>query len=134
MSRVEMLIDSVRRELLNYQWVVLLKDKPGRRYVPVYVGNMDGEVIRSLLQGKKAAAPSYFDLSSLGVPAPAPELQCVIIDRLENNIFYARVQYVQDNESYDCPSAKALAYAIKEGAPIYAEESVLSKASFKLND
>jgi len=37
MALVEMVIDSVRRSMRNDEWVVLLKEKPTERYLPVYL-------------------------------------------------------------------------------------------------
>ena len=51
MAKVEMIIDSLRQDLLYYEWVVILKEKLGERYLPVYIGPQQADIIKSLLVG-----------------------------------------------------------------------------------
>lgn len=135
MNRIEMVIDSVRTELLYYQCVVLLKDKSEQRYLPIYLRKADGEEIRNLSEGKEAADPSYFDYLSLSVTAPAKPAS-IVIDRLDGSIFRSKVEYLQDSNlrGFDCSAAKAIALALKEKVPIYVEESILDKVSVRLEN
>lgn len=41
----------MRQDLLYYKWVVILKEKSAERYLPVYVGAPQGEIIKGLLEG-----------------------------------------------------------------------------------
>ena len=124
---VEMAIDSVRQELLNYEWVVMLRQKFSERYLPVYVGALQGEMIKSLLVGTKITEPVAFDFSVTDVDINIDELQSVIINRFRNNVFHAKLLFTHQNKSYkvDCPPAKAITLAIESEVPIFVEEAIL---------
>ena len=40
----EMLIDSIRVSLMNYQRVVILKEKSSDRYLPIWIGTCRGRL------------------------------------------------------------------------------------------
>ena len=134
MAKVEMIIDSMRQELLYYQWVVILRDKLGERYLPIYVSSPQGEFIRSLLVDTEITEPVDFDFSVPDVDINIAELQSVIINRLKDNVFYAKLLFTHHNKSYevDCPPAKAIALSLRMQVPILVEETVLRKAAVEV--
>ena len=48
---VEMVIDSIRISMMNYQRVVILKEKEHERYLPIWVGPAEADAIAIKLQG-----------------------------------------------------------------------------------
>ena len=42
---IEMAIDSIRVSLMNYQRVVILKEKMAERYLPIWIGPSEAEAI-----------------------------------------------------------------------------------------
>ena len=134
MTKVAMTIDSVRQDLLNYEWVVMLKEKAAERYLPIYVGALQGETIKSLLVGTEITEPVDFDFSVPDVDINIAELQSVIINRFRNNVFHAKLLFTHHNKTYkvDCPPAKAIALAIESRMPIFVEEMVMRKAATEI--
>ena len=100
--------------MLNYEWVVILKEKSGECYLPVYIGSQQADVIKSLLVGTEPE-PIDYDFSMFDVDINITELQSIIINRLKNNIFYAKLLFTHYNRSYkiDYPPAKAIALSLK---------------------
>ena len=47
----EMVIDSIRVSLMNYQRVVILKEKSSDRYLPIWIGPGEADAIAVKLQG-----------------------------------------------------------------------------------
>ena len=45
-----MVIDSVRHAMHKDEWVILLKDKPGQRYLPVYVDKACADMVARALK------------------------------------------------------------------------------------
>ena len=127
MTKAEMIIDSVRQDLLHYEWVVILKEKAGGRYLPIYVGSPQGEIIRSLLVDAEPAKPVDFDFSVTDFDPNNADLTSVIINRFRNNVFSAKLLFNHHKKSYkvDCPPAKAIALSLKANAPIFVEETIL---------
>lgn len=79
MAQVEMIIDSVRRKSLSDEWVVILKAKGAERYLPIYVGPSQADIIKrlsakALALGVRAEAPIFadealLDKSAIEVPS-----------------------------------------------------------------
>lgn len=116
---VEMVIDSVRRNSLGNEWAVILKEKSAERYLPIYIGSPQADVIKRLLMGH--APPDTI----------SSKVESVTINRFENNTFYAKLSY----KSYevDYPPAEALALSIRAGAPIFADEALLNQAGIAVS-
>ena len=91
MAKVEMIIDSLRQDLPYCEWVVILKEKSGERYLPVHIGSQQADIIKNLLVGTEPTESVEFDFSVPDVDINIAELQSVIINRLKNNVFYARL-------------------------------------------
>ena len=61
---IEMTIDSIRVSLMNYQRVVILKEKMAERYVPIWIGPAEADAIAVKLQGVAVPRPLTHDLLS----------------------------------------------------------------------
>ena len=48
---IEMVIDSIRVSTMNYQRVVILKEKAAERYLPIWIGSAESDAIAVKLQG-----------------------------------------------------------------------------------
>ena len=66
MAQVEMEIDSVRRYMRNDKWVVILKEQGAERYLPIYIGSYQADIIRRLLMREEPVESACLDLSLLG--------------------------------------------------------------------
>ena len=136
MAQIEMIIDSVRRNMLSDMWVVILREKDAERYLPIYIGSSQADIIKSLLVGTEPAEPVDFDFSVPGVDTSKADIKSVIINinRFKNNIFYAKLLFAHHKKSYevDCPVAKAIALGVKAAVPIFAEETLLDKAAIEV--
>jgi bifunctional DNase/RNase len=53
MAVIEMTVDSIRVSLMNYQRVVILKEKTAERYLPIWIGPSEADAIAVKLQGRK---------------------------------------------------------------------------------
>ena len=131
MGIVEMTIDSLRRNELSNEWALILKEKGAERYLPIYIGPRQANIVEKLLLGVGRVDPAEFDLSSAGIDIIFCKVKAVIINRFANNVFYAKLLLTQNEDEaleVDCAPAKAVAHGIRAEAPIFADEVVLSKA------
>lgn len=130
MAQVEMTIDSLRRNLLRDKWVVILKEKGADRYLPIYIGPYQANIIERLLLGTGPVELADLDLSSAGIDIIFSKVESVTINRFEDNVFYAELLVSYNDESVEvgCPPAKALALGVRAGAPIFVEDRVLDEA------
>ncbi len=131
MAQVEMKIDSVRRHMLNDKWVVILIDNDAKRYLPIYIGSPQADIIGRLLMHEEPVDSAYLDISSVGNDLTFSGVESVTISRFNGNVFYSRLLPSCQDKSLevDCPTAKAIALAVRAEAPIYVDEVVLDEAA-----
>jgi bifunctional DNase/RNase len=132
---IEMTIDSIRVSLMNYQRVVILKEKTSDRYLPIWIGPAEADAIAVKLQGVTVPRPLTHDLLSSVIDTLGAAVNSIIVNDLKNDTFFARVILDIDGKQVEVDSrpSDALALAVRTGVPIYAEESVLDKAGILLD-
>lgn len=123
----ELSVVGVRVELPTNQPIVLLKEVGGDRYLPIWIGADVATAIAFALQGIATARPMTHDLMRDIVTSLGRPLQAVHITDLQDNVFYANLLFGEGVEVSARPS-DAIALAIRMGATIYGEESVLAEA------
>ncbi len=132
---VEMTINSIRVSLMNYQRVVILKEKVAERYLPIWIGPAEAEAIAVKLQGVTVLRPLTHDLLYSAIEILGATISSIIVNDLKNDTFYAKVILNIDGGQTELDSrpSDALALAVRAGVPIYVEESVLDKAGILLD-
>jgi len=133
---IEMSIDSIRVSLMNYQRVVILKEKMSDRYLPIWIGPAEADAIAVKLQGVAVPRPLTHDLLTSVIDTLGAAVNSIIVSDLKNDTFYARVILDIDGKQLEVDSrpSDALALAVRTGVPIYADESVLDKAGIMLDN
>jgi len=136
MANVEMVIDSVRLSLADDRKVVLLKEKEGARYLPIWIGPAEADAIAVKIQGIPLPRPLTHDFTLATLSASGASLKSAIIDKLEEETFYAKIvlEVNKEKKTIDCRPADALAMAVRAGIPIFADEEVLRKAGVVLEE
>ena len=132
---IEMVVDSIRVSLMNYQRVVILKEKATDRYLPIWIGPSEADAIAVKLQSVSVPRPMTHDLLNTIVDALGASINSIIVSDLKNDTFYAKIIINVDGEQMEVDSrpSDAIALAVRVEAPIYAEEGVLDKAGILLD-
>jgi len=132
---IEMLIDSIRVSLMNYQRVVILKEKDSDRYLPIWIGPAEADAIAVKLQDVTVARPLTHDLLRSVIDALGATVSSIIVSELKNDTFYAKIVLTVDGGQMEVDSrpSDALALAVRANVPIFAEEVVLDKAGILLD-
>lgn len=132
---IEMTIDSIRMSLMNYQRVVILKEKHSERYLPIWIGSAEADSIAVKLQDVSVPRPLTHDLLRNVIGALGAQVVSIIVCDLRNDTFYAKIILSVDSKNLEIDSrpSDAIALAVRVGVPIYAEESVLDKAGILLD-
>jgi len=133
---IEMTIDSIRVSLMNYQRVVILKEKMARRYLPIWIGPAEADAIAVKLQGVNVPRPLTHDLLSSVIDSLGATIDSIIVNDLKSDTFYAKILLNIDGERVEIDSrpSDALALAVRADVPIYADEAVLDKAGILLDE
>ena len=128
MAQVEMEIDSVRRGMLKEEWTIVLKERKGKHYLPIFVNKSEADLIgRELLYLIKRQLPSFdqelrqkasLDLqlgdieTKIGVSLVSCKLESVIINFSGNNTFPTHLLLTFQDKPYevDYPDAKSQSF------------------------
>jgi len=132
---IEMVIESIRVSLMNYQRVVILKEKESDRYLPIWIGPAEADAIAVRLQEVAVSRPLTHDLLRSIIDAFGGNVQYIVVNDLANDTFYARIIMDVDGRKMEIDSrpSDAIALAVRVQAPIFAEETVLEKAGVRLD-
>ena len=132
---LEMTIDSIRVSPMNYQRVVILKERDADRYLPIWIGPAEADAIAVKLQDLSVPRPLTHDLLRTVIDNLGGSVEHILVNDLQNDTFFAKIT-IQTNGSskeIDCRPSDAVALAVRAQAPIFAEESVLEKAGILLD-
>lgn len=132
---IELTIESIRVNLVNYQRVVILKEKNADRYLPIWIGAAEADAIAVRLQDVAVARPLTHDLLRSVIDSLGATIEYIVVNDLSNDTFFARVILTQDGRTLEIDSrpSDAIALAVRAKVPIYAEEAVLEKAGVLLD-
>ncbi len=127
---IEMTVESIRVSLVNYQRVLILKEKATDRYLPIWIGPAEADSIAYELQKVSVARPLTHDLMKSIIGELGAQVTSIIINDLANDTFYARIVMDAGGRYLEVDSrpSDAVALAVRVNAPIFAAETVLDKA------
>ena len=132
---LEMTIDSIRVSPMNYQRVVILKEKDADRYLPIWIGPAEADAIAVKLQDLAVPRPLTHDLLRSVIDTLGASVSYILVSDLHNDTFYAKIviQANGNQKEIDSRPSDAMALAVRAQVPIYAAESVLDKAGILLD-
>jgi bifunctional DNase/RNase len=132
---IEMVVDSIRVSLMNYQRVVILKERDTNRYLPIWIGAAEADAIAVKLQGVPVPRPLTHDLLQSVVDAFGGKIQSIVVSDLKNDTFFAKILIAVNGNQMEIDSrpSDAIALAVRVSAPIFADESVLDRAGIWLD-
>ena len=132
---LELNIDSIRVSPMNYQRVVILKDKESDRYLPIWIGPAEADAITVKLQDLSVPRPLTHDLILTVLETLGGAVKHILVDNLENDTFYAKIVIDVGGETKEIDSrpSDAMALAVRTQVPIFANEEVMEKAAILMD-
>ena len=133
---IEMTLVGVRVELPGNQPIVLLKEREGERYLPIWIGTSEATAIAFALQGVVTARPMTHDLLKTILDELAVNVSRILITELREGTFYATIEMGRNGTPLEISSrpSDAIALAVRLGVPIFAHEDVLGEASIVIRE
>ncbi|MFP5308446.1 MAG: bifunctional nuclease family protein [Actinomycetes bacterium] len=134
---IEMELVGVRVELPANQPIVLLKEKTGTRYLPIWIGAVEATAIAFALQGVETPRPLTHDLFVTVLSELGAELEAVHVTDLRDGTFYAELHLLTDGERtvVSARPSDAIALASRLGdVPIFGAEDVLEEAGLEIDE
>jgi bifunctional DNase/RNase len=125
---IEMELFRIRIDDKKREQVIILREKDGERVLPIVIGINEADAIRLKVSGVELPRPLTHDLLRNTIAELGAELERIVIHDLRQGTFFAKLVLRtcdgQDRE-VDARPSDAIALALRAGAPILAEESLL---------
>lgn len=134
---VELELVGVRVELPANQPIVLLKERDGSRYLPIWIGAPEATAIAFALQGVETPRPLTHDLFVATLAALRTSLKEVHVTRLAEGTFFAELHLEREGEQtiVSARPSDAIALASRlDDIPILGAEEVLDEAGLEIDE
>ena len=127
---IEVMIDSVRINLMSPQRLVILREVGSDRYLPIWVGQYEAEMITVGLQEVEVSRPLTHDLMKNVFTTFNARIKRIEIISIKEDIFYGNIVAEVDGRevSVDSRPSDAIALAVRAHTPILVDESVMKNA------
>ena len=128
---VEMELNKIIIDEKRQEQIIVLKEKKGPRLLPIVIGLLEAMAIKMEVGGVNPPRPLTHDLLKTLIDKLGVKLEKVIVDKILNNTFHAKlvintgdtqVKYI------DARPSDSIALAVRTKSPIFVEDEVLSKS------
>jgi hypothetical protein len=122
-------LDALWRSLSEHH-IVILKEKDADRYLPIWIGPSEAQLIMWKLQEKEVKRPLVFDLTRTLMDLGRLTLENVVVSRLHENVFYGSLNIRKNGTVHevDCRPSDAINLAVRQNAPIFVADEVMEAA------
>ena len=131
MRKIELEIIALSHSITqSHSYAVVLGEVSGHRRLPIVIGGFEAQAIAVALEKMAPTRPLTHDLAKSICTSFGIELQEVIINNLDDGIFYAQLvcRKGEDVVEIDSRTSDAIALAVRFDAPIYTYEFILDAA------
>lgn len=136
MKKVELEIVALSHSITQtHSYAVVLGEVNGLRRLPIVIGGFEAQAIAVALERMQPSRPLTHDLFANFMTTFGIELTEVIIYKLEEGIFFAKLVCNHDGENIEIDSrtSDALAMAVRANCKIYTYENILEVAGLYLD-
>jgi bifunctional DNase/RNase len=135
-ERVAMEVVGVRVELPTNTPILLLRERDGTRYLPIWIGTPEATAIALALEGIETVRPLTHDLMKTLLDVLGADIERVDVTSLDEGTFFADLVIESDGEEVTISSrpSDAIALATRAGAPVFASRELLDEAGIEIHD
>lgn len=137
MKKIELEIVALSHSITQtHSYAVVLGEVNGLRRLPIVIGGFEAQAIAVALERMQPSRPLTHDLMKNFMNAFNVELMEIIINDLQEGIFYSKLVCVSEHDTVEIDSrtSDALALAVRFGCPIYTFEHILESAGILMED
>ena len=137
MKRIELEIVALSHSITQtHSYAVVLGEVNGLRRLPIVIGGFEAQAIAVALERMQPSRPLTHDLMKNFMMAFNVELHEVVINDLQEGIFYSKLvcSSANDTVEIDSRTSDALALAVRFGCPIYTLDTILDQAGVLMED
>lgn len=129
---IELTLSKIKVDEKRHEQLVVFREVSGKRFLPLVIGLPETQAIKMKLSGVKIPRPMTHDLMLSVVEGLGGKVQKIVIDKLENNTFYAKLHLRRGDGTeavIDARPSDSVAIALRAQVPVFVEETVLDQAS-----
>lgn len=137
MKRIELEIVALSHSITQtHSYAVVLGEVNGLRRIPIVIGGFEAQAIAVALERMNPSRPLTHDLMKNFMLAFNVELHEVVINDLQEGVFYSQLicSGANDTVEIDSRTSDALALAVRFGCPIYTYDTILDQAGVLMED
>lgn len=137
MRKIELEIVALSHSITQtHSYAVVLGEVNGLRRLPIVIGGFEAQAIAVALERMQPSRPLTHDLMKNFMNAFSVELQEIVINDLQEGIFYSKLVCTTENDTVEIDSrtSDALALAVRFGCPIYTYDHILESAGIMMED
>jgi bifunctional DNase/RNase len=136
MKKIELEIVALSHSITQtHSYAVVLGEVNGLRRLPIVIGGFEAQAIAVALERMQPSRPLTHDLFANFMSTFGIDLTEVIIYKLEEGIFFAKLMCQNGNETIEIDSrtSDALALAVRASCRIFTYENILEAAGLYLD-
>ncbi len=137
MKKIELEIVALSHSITQtHSYAVVLGEINGLRRLPIVIGGFEAQAIAVALERMNPSRPLTHDLMKNFMMAFNVELHEIIINDLQEGIFYSKLvcSSANDTVEIDSRTSDALALAVRFGCPIFTYDTILDQAGVLMED
>ena len=128
---VEMELNKIVIDEKRHEQLIVLKEKNGERLLPIVIGLAEASAIKLKISGFEPTRPLTHDLLYTNIKYLEANIEKIIIDKLEENTFHAKIvlRSLSGNEKIiDARPSDSIALAVRAHAPIFVEDEIIKQS------
>lgn len=128
---VEMELNKIVINEKRHDQLIVLKEKNGERLLPIVIGLNEASAIKMKIGGFDPPRPLTHDLLHSTIQNLDASLEKIVIDKLEDNTFFAKlVIKAQSGKTkiIDARPSDSIALAVRANVPIFVDEAVIKQS------
>ncbi len=137
MKKIELEIVALSHSITQtHSYAVVLGEVNGLRRLPIVIGGFEAQAIAVALEKMSPSRPLTHDLMRNFMLAFSVDLHEIVINDLQEGIFYSKLvcSSMQDSVEIDSRTSDALALAVRSGCPIYTYDTILDQAGVMMEE
>lgn len=127
---IEMELNKIVIDEKRHDQLIALKEKGGSRMLPIVIGLNEASAIKLKISGFNPPRPLTHDLIFMIIKDLEATVEKVIIDKLEENTFHAKIIIKTGGGSLktiDARPSDSIALAVRFHAPILVEDEIIKQ-------
>ena len=128
---IEMELNKIVIDEKRHDQLIVLKEKDGSRILPIVIGLAEASAIKLKLSGFSPPRPLTHDLLHSTIENLEAIIDKIIIDKLEENTFHAKIILKAANgttKAIDARPSDSIALAVRAHAPIFVEDEIIKQS------